>query len=101
MPKKYFEGLTHQKSIFVLRGLKHNSFVKTIKSLPQGTNIIIDPTLFRKYGVKSVPQILLTEGKKFDAMRGMVGIDYALREFAKSGDLSDLAIDMLEERACG
>ncbi len=75
----------------VLRGLYKNSMRETIAKLADAAGIIIDPTLFEKYTVTSVPTFILCNEDKFDVLRGNVSIKFALEQFASSGDLKEYA----------
>ncbi|WP_339041778.1 type-F conjugative transfer system pilin assembly protein TrbC [Candidatus Lariskella endosymbiont of Hedychridium roseum] len=87
-------------AIFVIRGLHKGSMSKTVQYLAKFTNdigdgFIIDPTLFRKYGIAQVPAFVLSDGDQYDVLYGNVMPEFALREFAKKGDLSAQAKELL------
>ncbi len=75
----------------VLRGLYKNSMRETIAKLADAAGIIIDPALFEKYTVTSVPTFILCNEDKFDVLRGNVSIKFALEQFVSSGDLKEYA----------
>ncbi len=82
---------------FVMRGLPGNSFVKFIRLVKNYRErgiiapIEMDPDLFKKYEVQSVPAIVLDDGKHFDKVSGNISLKSALDMFAKSGQTSERA----------
>lgn len=88
--REYAEDAKKYGAVLVLRGLKHNSFQKTIAYFEKlNAEIQIDPNLFKKYQVRSVPQIVLAKGDKYDIIKGSVSLEFALRKFALEGDVND------------
>ena len=89
----------------VLRGLKNNSFVQTAKLVQdlqeEEGSIIIDPNLFKEFGIKAVPSYVLSVNnhcppntscaRAYDKLTGNVSPRYALELFARVGDLSSTA----------
>jgi type-F conjugative transfer system pilin assembly protein TrbC len=88
----------------VLRGLKENSYLKTASYLQElieaeKIGFIIDPSLFAKYSVTSVPTFVLSALEeicpsnmtclpgKFDKLVGNVTVKYALDKFKKEGEV--------------
>ena len=99
MIKNYFieaKSLKQKKDIntvFVLRGFYKNSFKETlirISSLlsdfdDKNVNMVVDPTLFRKYLINQVPAILKNCENDFYKITGSVSITYALEQFNIGG----------------
>lgn len=106
--------------VLVLRGLKENSWQKTIELmlpiLEESQNgIILDPTLFKRFKIDRVPTIVLTNDDStngesssiessdmtdqsaatFDKIAGNITIHHALRLFRDKGDLSAAADKIL------
>lgn len=68
----------------VFRGLINNSFKATIPKLKElGSEVLIDPTLFRTYKVDKVPAFVLSH----DILYGNVSLSYALKKFAENGEV--------------
>lgn len=86
---------------FILRGLPDNSFLKWVYLLKDYKEkgiiapIDLDPDLFKKYDIQSVPSIVLDDGKTFDKIVGNIPVKYALELFSKSGSTSELASKLL------
>ncbi len=98
------EGL-HYKGLVVLRGLKNNSYKDTVTLLQSiittaGGGLIINPTLFAQYNITKVPVILLNNPtiKKYDQVAGNISLKYALKEFAKNGELKEQAAQILGDQ---
>lgn len=108
IPRKNLESLFSQAKNFgatlVLRGLKNNSYIETTSYLQEiisknNLGIIVDPSLFIKYDVVSVPTFVLAEREKicpsniscipsnYDKLSGNVTAEFALRKFKKDGDV--------------
>ena len=86
----------------IMRGLIDGSYRATqayfedfIKET--GGGISIDPELFEHYEVSQVPTIILEQGEARDQIKGNVTLDYALQEFAKTGDTAAVASKLLGE----
>lgn len=94
----------------VIRGLKNNSFKETAEFLrkiakDESEGVIIDPTLFKKYKIQTVPTFVLAktcalfENSKcdleHDLLEGNVSIQYALEKIKARGDLSEVAAGLL------
>lgn len=102
--------------IIVFRGIKENSFVKTSshkqKLVEEGASadasIVIDPILFKKYEISQVPTYVIAKHihcpagmnclKKFDKIIGNITPTFALEKFAEKGDLSEVALKLLERK---
>lgn len=76
----------------VLRGLPKNSFrllSLTLQGLmKKGVNspILINPQLFKKYEVKTVPTIVFVDDEKFDKVSGNISLSYAVEHAAQHGE---------------
>lgn len=100
----------------VLRGFvndKLSDTITAIKSIREisKAKILIDPTLYRMFNVRDVPQIIVVDGKikpcdskkktctrplpAHDRMRGNVSLYYALERMAMEGDASEKAMEHL------
>jgi type-F conjugative transfer system pilin assembly protein TrbC len=82
-----FETSQEYNPVFVLRGLKDNSFKATseyIQTLDLKSNpaIIIDPNLFREYEVTSVPTYVFEENK----LSGNVTAKFALDKLTQKSE---------------
>ncbi len=111
LPENTMKALIEQSrksdAILVFRGMHEGSLKKTTAKLleldRQGVNAVIDPKLFEKYRVESVPTFVLTNACEnctafVDKMSGNVPLEYFLTEVTKSGDLSDVAKQYLEAK---
>jgi type-F conjugative transfer system pilin assembly protein TrbC len=78
--------------IFVLRGFYKNSFKETSHKIGQlsgnkNIGVIIDPNLYKKYGVEQVPTIAKENNDdEFDKIIGSISIRYALEKFTEGRD---------------
>jgi type-F conjugative transfer system pilin assembly protein TrbC len=79
----------------VFRGLIKSSFKATIPQLKElGSEVLIDPTLFRTYKVNQVPAFVLQERSptfpgeavRHDILYGNVSLPYALKQFTEKGE---------------
>lgn len=79
----------------VLRGLLEGSFKKTIAKLKEiQEEIIIDPTLFEVFNINVVPTFIFRqkvseishEAGLYDRLQGNVSLNFALEQFASSGN---------------
>jgi type-F conjugative transfer system pilin assembly protein TrbC len=98
----------------VLRGFIDGSYAKTVKALQKiiletGQGVSIDPELFSLFNIKAVPTYVLskpfqlnaqerTQTPLHDRIQGHVSLQYALEQFAKTGDLREEAQTLLEQR---
>lgn len=106
--KQYMNEASRYGASVVIIGLIDNDFMQTQLKIQELTEksrsggIQIDPNLFTRYEIKSVPAILLTEdeypcqpsacaAKAYDMIYGAVPIKYALESFEASGDLKESA----------
>ena len=117
MPKSLLRDYAKEASIYggvlVFRGLPKGSMIKLTELVRDISDedypaaMQIDDESFTIYGVDSVPAIILSQNSGFgqidkqiqehDKIYGNVPIRYALESFAKSGNLSDKAIEILEK----
>jgi type-F conjugative transfer system pilin assembly protein TrbC len=102
------------KATLVLRGFIKGSYTKTVKALQKiiletGQGVSIDPELFSLFNIKAVPTYVLskpfqlnaqerTQTPLHDRIQGHVSLQYALEQFAKTGDLREEAQTLLEQR---
>lgn len=92
--KKY--GLTP-----AMRGLINNDLRETAKKSYQlskedkNFGFAIDPFLFRDYGVKAVPAMVITCGAKHDLVYGSLPVKEELEKVAREGDCSENAKELL------
>lgn len=106
------EQVAKAGGVLVIRGMIENSLPKTIEKVhtlhEKGLPVMINPILFRKFQVSSVPSIVLLDKKNAfcltpesnctpvaDRITGNVTIDHALELFAASGDYSEKAKEYL------
>lgn len=86
-----------------VRGLVHNSFRDTVQAvfrLSKGTNqggVEIDPRPFTRYGIQSVPVLILTCGEQRDLLYGNQRIADSLEEIAREGDCRNVAKTLLKK----
>lgn len=84
-----------------MRGLINNDFRETAKKSFQlskqnkNFGIAIDPFLFRDYGVKAVPALVISCGAKHDLVYGSLPVKEALEKVAREGDCSETAKELL------
>ena len=98
--KDLITSARNYKGAVVLRGLKEDSFIKTFEYLKQilgkeNEGVLIDPTLFRKFEIRSVPAYVLSDGKDYDSIRGNVTAKFALSQIADKGQLKEEAKKVL------
>ncbi|MBY0292800.1 MAG: type-F conjugative transfer system pilin assembly protein TrbC [Alphaproteobacteria bacterium] len=89
----------------VLRGLLNGNFRETAQKLKDlQEEVIIDPPLFEAYQVERVPTFVLRqkntgsaeEEAVYDRLVGNVSLEYALEQFASSGEMHPEAAEMLQ-----
>lgn len=93
--KDLAQGLKRAGGALVFRGLVNDSFKETAKAFQDlGEEALIDPTLFRTYGVTTVPAFILRQAEDnpgahvvFDKISGNVTLGYALSQFAEKGEV--------------
>ena len=93
--KKIIEEASIYGGVVVFRGFKDGDIKETMKFLTkvikEREGVIIDPELFKEYGIKRIPSYVLTrscEGKVgckkvYDRLDGNVSVRFALEKFAK------------------
>ena len=102
----------HYGATLVLRGLKDGSFKKTMSELmelykQENGRVILDPNLFKKFNITSVPSFLLTQGQGVRGLlskgetvslmlRGNVSPRFALSEFGKHAPFESFAGELLQ-----
>ena len=94
----------------VIRGLKNDSFLETASFIreiakEESEGVVIDPNLFRKYNIQTVPTFILAkdcglfESSKcdsaYDQLEGNISIKYALEKMRAGGDLGAEAKELL------
>lgn len=78
----YFKEAQRLGATLVMRGLLEDSFVATKKKSQEiEVAFDIDPPLFEKYGVESVPTIVKDEGGKIQKVCGHIPLQAALEIF--------------------
>ncbi len=86
------QNLAKAQGIFVLQGLPENSFkqfasrIYALRQQGMLAPIQINPPLFNKYKVSSVPCFVVTEEDTFDKIAGNISLEYALEKLAKDGE---------------
>ena len=86
-----------------INGLVNNSMkdttVKFVKLFGEKTEygIGIDPTLFQKYNITSVPSLIIECDSKYDKISGNIPIYQALEKVVQNGDCSSIAKKILEK----
>jgi conjugal transfer pilus assembly protein TrbC len=107
--KTYVKEVRRYGGVLVFNGLPDNSWVKLNKTVTEivgdeeGVGIQMDPEEFDRFNIKTVPAfVLLKEDNRvtytskeaeedkviYDKVTGNIGIEAALRLFAKKGELS-------------
>lgn len=99
MPKESLKGWMAQAKVIdapiYMRGLLNNSLKSMAQAVgdlvkEQAGGILIDPPLFKKYGITKVPAVVVIYDDDFDVIHGDVTLDYALRKIIE--DKPDAAI---------
>jgi len=91
MPEETLISLSKEAAkiggILMLRGLPENSFqllaskVHELRAKGMISTVQIEPRMFSKYGVKSVPCFVNLEDEKVSMLSGNVSVSYALEKF--------------------
>ncbi|UCQ29569.1 type-F conjugative transfer system pilin assembly protein TrbC (plasmid) [Edwardsiella tarda] len=87
----------------LVNGLVDNDFRKTVETvfrLARETNnggVQIDPTQFARFGIRSVPALVVVCGDKFDVVRGNIRLQRALESVVSQGECAEVARTMLEK----
>ena len=110
--KSYARSAKKYNATLVFRGLPQGSWKKLsdlVYEISEGEDqniaMQIDDEAFSSYGVNAVPAIILAKEENalsenpritFDKITGSIGIIKALEAFSEKGQLSDIAINILE-----
>lgn len=84
-----------------LRGLVNNDLRQTVDALGRlvqdgaTQGIQIDPTLFSRYGIESVPALIVQCDKGVDVIHGNLRLSQALQKMATQGDCATLVHQLL------
>lgn len=97
--KQLAVDLKHVGSSLVIRGLINNSFKETASQLQKlGEGVLLDPTLFEKFGITSVPTFIIFEGDlkdeqpPYDRISGNVSLRFALEKVAQEGEIKSVSL---------
>ena len=100
--KEIFEAANKHNALIVVRGFKNNSYTETHKFFSKfieefKTGFVVDPELFGRYAVDSVPTFILSQEQEcsgsecmtpmHDRIIGNVGVNYAFEVLAKDGEI--------------
>ena len=87
----------------LVNGLIDNDFRKTAEAVfrvareKNSGGVQIDPTQFAKYGITTVPALVVTCGQKYDVIRGNIRLKAALERVSKEGECASVAEAILRE----
>lgn len=90
-----------------LRGMLNNDLKTTadaVLSLVRDgatDGVQIDPTLFTKYGIRSVPALVVFCSQGYDVIRGNLRVKQALEKIAAAGDCRLVAEALLDKKTAG
>lgn len=83
----------------VIKGLINNSFKETASQLQKlETGVLLDPTLFEKFNITSVPTFIIFEGDLkddhsiYDRLTGNVSLRFALEKVTQEGEIKSAAL---------
>lgn len=80
--KTLYEEAQAKGAVLVLRGLQDHSLKKTAETLKRlEMSVQIDPLLFQKYHIESVPTFVWVQKNKVHTLMGHVSLAYALSQF--------------------
>ncbi|HHA1672053.1 TPA: type-F conjugative transfer system pilin assembly protein TrbC [Enterobacter roggenkampii] len=88
-----------------LRGMADNSLPATVQRVMalvkdgEADGVQIDPTLFTRYGIRTVPALVVFCDKGHDVIRGNIRLQQALDKVAAQGECRDVAAGLI--RAAG
>lgn len=113
MPETAIKQLAHDLKklggALVIRGLINNSFRDTSLYLQKlGEGVLLDPTLFEKFNITSVPTFIIVEGDlkseqtpKHDRLQGNVSLRFVLERAVKEGEIqsTNLLLEKLQGSA--
>jgi len=87
--KALYRDAQSKNAILVLRGLQDNSFKKTAETLKGlGIRVQINPKLFEKYRIQSVPTFVSVQKNQVHTLSGHVSLDYVLACFKSDTAIS-------------
>lgn len=108
--RNHIKAAKETGALLVLNGLIDNDLPKTLKTVSTwgekddpADNIIIDPILYERFSIQQVPTLVLTQAEypcpgttecatsSIDKIAGDIHLSFALREFARDGDLKEAA----------
>jgi conjugal transfer pilus assembly protein TrbC len=84
------EELVKSRGVFILRGLPKNSFKELAKRLydlrkkGMKATVQVDPRLFSRYNIQTVPSFIITENDHFKKLAGNVSLTFALEKLRGS-----------------
>jgi len=97
--KQLAADLKKVDGVLVIRGLINNSFKETAITLQKlGTSVLLDPTLFEKYNITSVPTFIIFKGElkddhpPYDHLTGNVSLRFVLEKVAQEGEIKSAAL---------
>lgn len=112
--RTYYKKAINYGGVLVFKGLPGGSFkalTKLVMQISSGEDVgamQIDDEAFEKFGISSVPTIVLSQESNclfnqncrliYDKIIGNIGIRGALEKFAESGDLAKEARGLLEQK---
>lgn len=86
-----------------IRGLIENDFRKTASAMfelarqDKSLGVQIEPTLFQRYHITTVPALVVTCPGKYDVLRGSLPLAEALKNVAERGECAAQAQQLLEQ----
>lgn len=91
MPKESLKNLYKDAELkkipLIIRGLKNNSFKETAEAIKAlEISVQIDPNLFEKYEIKTVPTFVATNKHEPLQINGNVSLSYAERKFGEANE---------------
>ncbi|WP_436404957.1 type-F conjugative transfer system pilin assembly protein TrbC [Edwardsiella tarda] len=88
-----------------LRGLVNNDMKQTVTAVTQlvqdgaTQGVQIDPTLYQRYHITSVPALVVHCEQGFDVIRGNLRLDFALQKVVEQGTCAGEAQQILQQGA--
>jgi type-F conjugative transfer system pilin assembly protein TrbC len=91
MPKETLKALAveakRHNAVLVIRGLTHNSFLKTAIFLKElGESVVLNPLLFRDYNVVVVPTFIEAHQAGYRKISGNITLAYAIQKFKEGNN---------------
>jgi type-F conjugative transfer system pilin assembly protein TrbC len=91
MPKETLKALAveakRHNAVLVIRGLTHNSFLKTAIFLKElGESVVLNPLLFRDYNVVVVPTFIEEHQAGYRKISGNITLAYAIQKFKEGNN---------------